>query len=82
MKTIGTEMAYPSRNRYDKENDEFDLYDQNKGLTKREVLAASAMEGIIASGFVGDGLHPRVTAQWAVKYADALIFELNKDATT
>jgi len=63
MKTIGTDMAYPvntSGNGF------------CEGLTKRELFAAMAMQGMLSSNggwFVGD----------AVDAADALIAELNKE---
>ena len=42
------------------------------GLTKREYIAAAVM-----AGFAGDYMHPEA-AMLAVRYADALIAELNK----
>ena len=47
------------------------------GLTKREYFAAMAMQGILsnASGIK----EPGHWTNWAVKYADDLIAELNKE---
>lgn len=48
------------------------------GLTKREHFAAMAMQGLIASDtpeWVGT---PESQAEYAVKYADALLEELGK----
>jgi hypothetical protein len=47
------------------------------GLTKRELLAAMAMQGIAASGNEDT---PEQRAMWAVRDADALLAELAKDA--
>ena len=44
------------------------------GLTKRELFATMAMQGILSCNSVVQD-----TAGWAVKYADALIKELNKE---
>jgi hypothetical protein len=56
-----------------------DMYD---GMTLREYYAGLAMQGFCANESVtdsqGDGL---VIARAAVKHADALIAELNKEAT-
>jgi hypothetical protein len=50
------------------------------GLTKREYFAAMAMQGVINLGFKADGnADPEFTARDAVKYADALIAELNTE---
>lgn len=56
--------AYPRNHRYDGHN----------GLTKRELFAAMAMQGM-----VGFGWSPSLVAFEAVKHADALIVELNKE---
>lgn len=61
----GNEVAYPGG------------YGQRKGLTKRELLAAMAMQGMAANPYVDQ---PEETlAKWSVKYADALIAELSKE---
>lgn len=44
------------------------------GLTKRELFAAMAMQGILANDQAA--YDPTV---WAVRYADGLIVELNKE---
>lgn len=52
------------------------------GLTKREYFAALAIQGIAATGCIVSGgiyLDPGDAAKTAVKYADALINELNKE---
>jgi len=50
-----------------------------QGLTKREYFAATAMQGICCSHAFG--LYPHEYANLAVKLADALIAELNKEAS-
>ncbi len=45
------------------------------GLTKREFFAAAALQGILANP---DGCLWKLAAEEAVKKADELIFELNK----
>lgn len=63
------------------------------GLTKRELFAAMAMQGLLACPMSQDGLAAleaierekgnkeilRLTANSAVKYADALLAELEKE---
>lgn len=49
----------------------------SKGLTKRELFAAMAMQGMLANGLVRNAAH--VNAIYAVQHADALINELNKE---
>lgn len=53
------------------------------GLTKRELFAAMAMQGWMAS-FAGLDAAPKaqLTAQEAVKFADALLTELAKATVT
>lgn len=46
------------------------------GLTKREYFAGLAMQGLCADP--NPELKPKVVAEMAVRYADALINELNK----
>ena len=54
------------------------------GLTKRELFAVMAMRAIIPGNRVNpvpfDEVleQPRIVAEWAILYADALIAELNK----
>ena len=47
------------------------------GLTKRELIAAMAMQGLLATP--GEYEHAKTIAQWAVDQADALIERLNPD---
>jgi hypothetical protein len=47
------------------------------GLTKRELIAAMAMQGLLATP--GEYEHAKTIAQWAVDQADALIERLNAD---
>jgi hypothetical protein len=46
------------------------------GLSKREYFAAIALQGIIAG--CDSHFQPELFAEYAVRYADALIKELNK----
>ncbi len=46
------------------------------GLTKREAFAMAAMQGLVANGFSVDTAG---SSQFAVKHADALLAELEKD---
>lgn len=54
---------------------EEDVY--NHGLTKRELFAAMAMQGMLANGVDRHAAH--VNAIYAVQHADALINELNRE---
>lgn len=49
------------------------------GLTKRELLAAVAMQGLLASGWDHAGV-PREGAETAVAYADHLLAALERTA--
>lgn len=46
-------------------------------LTKRELFAAMAMQGVLAGGAGRD--QAVNNAHWAIKHADALIAELNEE---
>lgn len=48
----------------------------NSGLSKRELIAAMAMQGLLADSKMGGT--PNIFAELAVKYADALLEALNK----
>jgi hypothetical protein len=52
-------------------------YSNNGGLTKRELIAAMAMQGLLATDETSE-LNWREIAAIAVKNADALIEELSK----
>lgn len=51
-----------------------------QGLTKRELFAAMAMQGLFSCGRYGSS--PEGLSQYAVSIADALINELNKQNET
>ncbi len=66
------DSAYPSYFLPDQYNPEF-------GLTKREKIAAMAMQGLLANpGFREDVVHGRI-AKMAIDEADNLIYHLNAD---
>lgn len=70
----GKENAFP--------HVELDTYsgkpcNQHFGLTKRELFAAMAMQGLLTSGVDKNAAH--INAIYAVQHADALITELNKE---
>ena len=49
------------------------------GLTKRELIAAMAMKGLLANSNLVNGSTTSLIADWAVDHADALIERLNAD---
>jgi hypothetical protein len=49
------------------------------GLTKREFIAAMAMQGLLANSDLVNGSTTNLIADWAVDHADALIERLNAD---
>jgi hypothetical protein len=53
--------------------------DYHAGLTKREQFAAMAMQGILASKYVGSLSMPNGLVITALGYADALLIQLEKD---
>jgi hypothetical protein len=52
-------------------------YEPEWGLTKRELIAAMAMQGMLANSRFDQG--PRLVAEGATQYADALITRLAAD---
>jgi hypothetical protein len=64
------DAAYPSYFFPEQYNPEF-------GLTKRELIAAMAMQGMLSNPNVR--LKPNTISKWAVNHADALIARLNAD---
>lgn len=50
----------------------------HKGMTIRAEIAARAMQGMLSNS--DNNRSPGVLAIWAMKYADALIAELNKES--
>ena len=66
------EAAFPSR-------PYLGIYDPEWGLTKRELIAAMAMQGLLANpGFREDVVHGRI-ARMAIDEANNLIYHLNAD---
>lgn len=57
--------------------DEFNNMNPGTGLTKREYFAAFALQGILANANAIAELE--YWSKFAVKYADALVEELNKE---
>ena len=53
------------------------------GMSLRAYIATKAMQGMLACPLTEDGAEyvPHLVAQHAVKFADTLILELNKDET-
>lgn len=49
------------------------------GLSKREYFAAMVLQGLLTDPDFSTG--PKIAAETALRYADALIAELSKDAT-
>ena len=53
-------------------------YRKGEGLTKREYFAAMAMQAILTANPADTPYAPANDAHWAVRYADALIAELEE----
>jgi hypothetical protein len=66
----GNDAAYPSNFAPERYNPEF-------GLTKREEIAARAMQGMLANPNLHTG--QETIEGWAVRHADALIERLSAD---
>ena len=87
---LGNEPAYPSIKEFERFNDDTNQYETYHehvgGLTKREVFAMAAMQGLLANEQIQvahanisqeKGVRAvEVTANIACKYADALLKEL------
>jgi hypothetical protein len=54
-----------------------DKYEPEFGLTKRELIAAMAMQGMLANSNLVNGSTTSLIADWAVDHADALIERLS-----
>lgn len=74
MKTRQEEAAFGCVGMLSREEDVY-----NHGLTKRELFAAMALQGLMADPNVEN---PITASQLAVRCADALINELNKQNET
>lgn len=74
-KTMGDEQAYPSFNQHG------ECFTTSDGLTKRELFAMVALQGLVAnsSNMFDPGSNPcEILGNMAVDYADALIKSLNR----
>lgn len=74
--TNGMEPAYPVPTTATANGDI--LQYGSPGLTRRELFAAMAMQGALASWPEHGRLEPEATARCAVSFADALLKELSK----
>jgi hypothetical protein len=66
----GNDNAFPSSP---------DKYEPEFGLTKRELIAAMAMQGLLANSNLVNGSTTSLIADWALDHADALIERLSAD---
>lgn len=66
----GIDLAFP----FNERNDDGTHFFAHDGLTKRELFAAMAMQGLLASDAPDD-----FVARWAVSAADALLTALNAE---
>lgn len=75
----GDKQAYPRPVTLNAYRREIPAY---PGLTKRELFAAMAMQGLLATLVPGQNdPTDEVLASWSVHQADALLAELNKKTT-
>lgn len=72
-----SEYVFPHSEKYRDKNN-YEIFEEFHGLTKRELFAAMAMQGIINNPHRIAGLTYEDTVTDAVNYADALIAELEK----
>lgn len=75
MKNISTEPAFPTLD----QTGNPEAWNTYFGLTKREYFAAMAMQACISRAKMMDTTQDVV--EWSVKYADALLSELEKQPT-
>lgn len=60
-----------------------DIWHQSLGLTKREMFAMHAMQGIISADLEGELIEREDRcAELSVRYADALLAELDKEGNS
>jgi len=79
MTENGNKPAYPLfTNQIDGLTGSTEIVLNNEGLTKRELLAAMAMQGILASDTENQHNNKNVVG-WSVEAADALLAELAKE---
>jgi hypothetical protein len=69
----GNDLAYPVKHSYGEE------FFTTGGLTKRELIAAMEMQGMLANSNLVNGSTTSLIADWAVNHADALIERLSAD---
>lgn len=74
--TKGSEAAFPVADVRETNGSYMQMV--NPGMTKREVMAMAAMQGILASD-VGDKYEEILVARMAIGCADALLAELSKE---
>lgn len=78
-----TDKVFPtSQENYTTQKGTYNPDYMSSGLTKRELFAAMAMQGILSSGEHRYGSTLNGLAQYAVQLSDALINELNKQNET
>ncbi len=76
QKTKGNEPANPVPFRF---ADGSISHNINKGLTKREIFAMSAMNGILSNPHFTNRVTKKELSQDCIEIADALLLELNKE---
>lgn len=77
MATLGDEPIFPI-DKYDPETGKESI---DRGLTKREVFAAAAMQGLLSANMAGITSEDKtkLVAQVSVRCGDALLAELAKE---
>lgn len=78
-------LAYPRPYSHDErpgggfEGDRVETFQSQQGLTKRELIAAMAMQGMLSNSFIvgQEQSSPDVISKVSVTYADALLTQLD-----
>ncbi len=78
MDTNGKKPAYPRAKQILGSGEDYHEIPAETGLTKRELIAAMAMQGIVANSATDTVYEPTEVAKAAVEYADSLLTELQK----
>jgi len=75
----GNKSAYPDPMRGCPENESNQRpWELSEGLTKREIFAMAAMQGILAGRNPEYATNPEFVSEWSLQQADALLAALEK----
>jgi len=75
----GSEPAFPTKNETTKLGDAYVTLLGASGLSKRELIAAMCLQGLLSTLTIERDAHSKFLAETAVMHADALLAELSSN---